>query len=243
MSIAIDVNNITKTFKIYHEKRETIFETIIGWFNKKKYYEEISVLKDLTFSINSGEIFGIVGKNGIGKTTLLRLLAGIYPPDSGELNVNGKITPFLSLGVGFHPDFTAKMNVVQYGILLGFSRTEIEQLVPKIMQFAELEKFADTKLKNFSTGMLARLAFSTAMQVNPDILLIDEILQVGDLSFHQKSFDAIMSFKQRGKTIVLVTHDLNAILQYCDRAMLLKDGQAKIIGEPKDVVESYKNSL
>jgi len=237
---AIKVEHLTKTFKLFHEKRETLFEHFSGWLNKKKFYEDLFVLKDITFNINHGETFGIIGKNGMGKTTLLRILAGIYKPNSGKLQIDGIVTPFLSLGVGFHPDLTAKTNVIQYGILLGFSKKKITDMLPQIMEFAELEKFMDTTLKNFSSGMLARLAFSTAIQVDPDILLIDEILSVGDLSFQQKSFDAIMSFKKRGKSIILVTHDLNSVSQYCDRAMLLNKGIIEEIGDPQKVIEKYQ---
>lgn len=237
---AIKVEHLTKTFKLFHEKRETLFEHFSGWLNKKKFYEDLFVLKDITFNINHGETFGIIGKNGMGKTTLLRILAGIYKPNSGKLQIDGIVTPFLSLGVGFHPDLTAKTNVIQYGILLGFSKKKITDMLPQIMEFAELEKFMDTTLKNFSSGMLARLAFSTAIQVDPDILLIDEILSVGDLSFQQKSFEAIMSFKKRGKSIILVTHDLNSVSQYCDRAMLLNKGIIEEIGDPQKVIEKYQ---
>jgi len=237
---AVKAEHLTKTFKLFHEKRETLFEHFSGWLNKKKFYEDLFVLKDITFNINHGETFGIIGKNGMGKTTLLRILAGIYKPNSGKLQIDGIVTPFLSLGVGFHPDLTAKTNVIQYGILLGFSKKKITEMLPQIMEFAELEKFMDTTLKNFSSGMLARLAFSTAIQVDPDILLIDEILSVGDLSFQQKSFEAIMSFKKRGKSIILVTHDLNSVSQYCDRAMLLNKGIIEEIGDPQKVIEKYQ---
>ena len=237
---AINAEHLTKTFKLFHEKRDTLFENFSGWFNKKLFYEDLLVLKDVSFTIKHGETFGIIGKNGMGKTTLLRILAGIYKPDSGKLYIDGIVTPFLSLGVGFHPYLTAKTNVIQYGILLGFSKNKITNMMSQIMKFAELEKFTDVALKNFSSGMLARLAFSTAIQVDPDILLIDEILSVGDLSFQQKSFDAIMSFKKRGKSIILVTHDLHSVSQYCDRAMLLNKGIIEEIGTPQKVIDKYQ---
>jgi len=240
--IALEVINVSKKFKMYHEKRDTIYETIRGWFDKKKYYEDLTVLKNINFSVNKGEIFGIVGKNGTGKTTLLRILAGIYKPDSGKVVVNGSVTPFLSLGVGFNPAMTAKDNVTQYGILLGLHKKEILDRIDWIMEFAELKKFEDTKLKNFSSGMRARLAFSTAIQVDPDILLIDEVIQVGDLAFQKKSYESIMSFKKRGKAIIVVTHDMNSVKEYCERAMFLKDGKAELIGEPEQVINAYEQS-
>ena len=237
--IAIEVKNLSKSFRIYHEIRNSVFEALIGLFSKKKHYESLLVLNKLNFSIEKGEMFGIIGKNGMGKTTLLRVLSRIYEPDEGEIIVNGLITPFLGLGTGFQPEMTARTNVIQYGILLGMKKRKITELVDDIMKFAELEKFADTKLKNFSSGMYARLAFSTAVKVNPDIILIDEIFQVGDKDFQKKSFDTIMSFKKNGKTIVMVTHDLNSVVNYCDRALLLSNGTIASIGNPKVVLEAY----
>lgn len=239
---AIDVNNVTKRFRIYHEKRNSLYEAIIGKFSNRKYYEDLVILKNLSFSINKGEMFGIVGKNGTGKTTLLRIISGIYKPEEGSVTVNGSLIPLLALGAGFQMDLTAKTNVIQYGILLGFKRKEIERRVEQIMAFAELEKFADTKLKNFSSGMYARLAFSTAIQIDPEILIIDEVLQVGDLAFQQKSYESILSFKKKGKTVILVTHNVASIQDHCDRAMFLNQGTISSIGDPVKVVEDYKRS-
>ncbi|MEO9307220.1 MAG: ABC transporter ATP-binding protein [Nitrososphaera sp.] len=240
---AIDVENVTKSFRIYHEKRNSIYEAITGKFDKKKHYEELPVLKNVSFSIKKGETFGIVGKNGTGKTTLLRIISGIYKPESGNVVVNGSLIPLLALGAGFQIELTAKANVIQYGILLGFKRKEIEERVKDVMKFAELEKFEDTKLKNFSSGMYARLAFATAIQIDPDIMIIDEVLQVGDLAFQQKSYEAILSFKKRGKTVILVTHNLVPIQDHCDRAMFLNKGVLESIGNPAQVIEAYKKSL
>jgi len=237
--ISINVENVSKAFRIYHEKRDTIYETITGFFNKKKYYEKLQVLDDVTFDIKKGEMFGIIGKNGTGKTTLLRLLARIYKPDLGKITVNGYLIPFLGLGAGFQAEMTAKENVLLYGKLLGFSKDEIRDQFQEIIKYAELEKFADTKIKNFSSGMYARLAFATAIQINPDIVLIDEILAVGDIQFQKKSHETFLSFKKRKKTIVVVTHDLNTIKENCDRAMFLNDGKIVTIGEPQDVIDAY----
>lgn len=241
--IAVDVQDVTKTFRIYHEKRNSVFEAASGWINRKKYYEDLKILKNITFSVRKGEMFGIVGRNGAGKTTLLRIISGIYKPDKGRVKVNGLLIPLLSLGIGFQLDLTAKTNVIQYGMLLGFKKKEIADRVDAIMKFAELEKFEDTKLKNFSSGMYSRLAFSTAVQVDPDILIIDEILYAGDLSFQQKAFDAIISFKNRGKAIILVTHDMRPVQSQCDRAMFLNNGTNELIGKPEEVIEAYTNSL
>ncbi len=239
----VELKNVSKKFRIYHEKRNSVFESIAGYFSKKKYYEELPILKDVSFGVEKGEMFGIVGRNGIGKTTLLRIIAGIYKPDEGRVIINGNLLPFLGLGVGFQIELTARANVIQHGILLGFKKRQIESLVDDIMKFAELEKFADTKLKNFSSGMFARLAFATAVQVDPDVLIIDEVLQVGDMSFQQKSQEAILSFKKKNKTIILVTHDMTYIRNYCDRAMFLNQGKIEAIGAPNEIVDAYSKSM
>ena len=240
--VAVQVENVCKTFRIYHEKRNSVYESVIGWFSRKKYYEELEILKNVSFTIKKGEMFGIVGKNGTGKTTLLRVISGVYQPDKGNVTVNGSLVPFLGLGAGFQGDLTAKANVIQYGILLGFKRKEISERVDEIMKYAELEKFSDTKLKNFSSGMYARLAFATAVQVDPDVLIIDEVIQVGDLAFQQKSYETILEFKKKGKAIILVSHDMGPIEKHCDRAMFLNNGVIESIGKPSEVIEAYKKS-
>lgn len=239
--LAISLKNVTKDFRIYHEKRNSLYEIVTGFFSKGRYYEKLRVLDNVSFDVKKGEMIGIMGKNGMGKTTLLRLMAKIYKPDSGSIIVNGSVIPFLGLGAGFQAEMTARDNIVLYGKLLGFSKREIEEKVGEIIKFAELEKFQDTKLKNFSSGMYARLAFATAIQVDPEIILIDEILAVGDIGFQQKSHNAFLSFKKRGKSIVVVTHDLNVIKQNCDRAIFLNDGKIHTVGEPSKVVEAYTN--
>lgn len=241
--VTVEVRNIAKTFRIYHEKRNSVYETVVGWFSKRKYYENLRVLDNISFSVNKGEMFGIIGRNGAGKTTLLRIISGIYKPDSGNVIINGSLIPFLGLGIGFQGDLTAKANVIQYGILLGFKKREISERVDKVMKFAELEKFSDIKLKNFSAGMYARLAFSTAVQVDPDILIIDEALYTGDLAFQEKCFDTISSFKKQGKSIILVTHSMEPIRYQCDRALFLSNGTIGAIGKPEEVIEAYTSSL
>lgn len=236
---AIFVKNLSKKFRIYHERRNTVFEIITGFFNKTKYYEELTILDNVSFEVNKGEIFGIIGRNGTGKTTLLRLLSQIYKPDSGSIKINGSLIPFLSLGAGFQLEMTASDNVILYGKLLGFSKKEIKSKLEEIIRFAELEKFADTKLKNFSSGMYARLAFATAVQVNPDIILMDEVLAVGDIGFQKKSHDTFSSFKEKGKTIVLVSHDLKVMRENCDRVMFLNEGKIVDIGDPEQVIKTY----
>ncbi len=239
MNAVIKLEHVFKDFRVYHEKNKLFADKLVNPVRGKKGYEILHVLKDLSFEVNDGEMLGIIGKNGAGKTTLLKILAGIIKPTSGQVTINGKLIPFIELGVGFSYDMTAINNIILYGMLLGFSKKEISQKIPQILEYAELEKFGDTVIKNFSAGMRARLAFSTAILVNPDILLVDEILSVGDYSFQQKSFNTFMDIKRRKKTIVFVSHNLDQIRKLCDRAMLLYDGKIEAIGEPDMVVRKY----
>ena len=240
---SINVKNVSKKFRLYHEKRTTLFESIVGSVNRKSHYETLQVLDDISFNVKKGESFGIVGRNGSGKTTLLRILSNIYQPDSGSVETNGIVVPVLALGLGFHPDLTAITNIYQSSILLGISKKQIKEKIDDIIKFAELEKFADTKLKNFSSGMQMRLAFATAVQVDPAVLLLDEVIAVGDLNFQKKCLDVMLDFKKRGKSIVLVSHDSASVKELCDRAMFLKDGSIEIIGNPDDVINSYENYM
>jgi lipopolysaccharide transport system ATP-binding protein len=236
---SINVKNVSKKFRLYHEKRTTIYESILGSVNRKPHYETLQVLDDISFSVKKGESFGIVGRNGSGKTTLLRILSKIYQPDSGSVETNGVVVPVLALGLGFHPDLTAVTNIYQSSILLGISKKQIAEKIDDIIKFAELEKFADTKIKNFSSGMAMRLAFSTAVQVDPAVLLLDEVMAVGDINFQKKCLDVMLDFKKRGKSIVLVSHGPDSIQSFCDRAMFIKDGSIDIIGKPDEVIDSY----
>ena len=236
---SINVKNVSKKFRLYHEKRTTIYESILGSVNRKPHYETLQVLNNISFSVKKGESFGIVGRNGSGKTTLLRILSKIYQPDSGSVETNGIVVPVLALGLGFHPDLTAVTNIYQSSILLGISKKQIAEKIDDIIKFAELEKFADTKIKNFSSGMAMRLAFSTAVQVDPAVLLLDEVMAVGDINFQKKCLDVMLDFKKRGKSIVLVSHGPDSIQSFCDRAMFIKDGSIDIIGKPDEVIDSY----
>ena len=226
-------------FNLYHEKRDSIFEAATSFFQKKRHYETLQVLDDVSFNVKKGEIFGIIGVNGCGKTTLLRIISKIYTPDSGSADVKGTIIPILALGLGFHPELTAITNIYQSSILLGFPKEEITKRVDDIIKFAELEKFADTKIKNFSNGMLMRLAFATSVLVDPDILIVDEVLAVGDIRFQKKCAETILSFKKRGKAIIFVSHNMNTIQEYADRAMFLNNGKAEKIGSPADAIAAY----
>lgn len=236
---SVEVKNIFKSFKLHHERKNSLYEYVTSLYRKNSY-ESLIVLNDVSFSAKKGEMLGIIGLNGSGKTTLLKLITKIYSPDKGSVSTIGKLTPFLELGTGFNGELTARDNIILYGIILGFTKKEIVQKITEIAEFAELEKFLDTKLKNFSSGMNARLAFSTAIQVDPDILLVDEVLSVGDLPFQKKSFDAFMNFKSKGKTIIFVSHSIDQVQQLCDNVIFLHKGRIHSYGKPENVIADYK---
>lgn len=236
--IVISAQNISKKFIIPHERRQTLREHLL-YFWKKNTKEIFYALKDIGFDVKRGEFFGIIGRNGSGKSTLLKIIAGIYQPTQGKIMRNGIISPFLELGVGFNAELSARENVYLNGTILGLTRQQIDSRFDAIIQFAELERFVDTKLKHFSSGMQLRLAFSVAIQADADILLLDEVLAVGDASFQQKCFDIFREFKKRGKTILFVSHDLASMRQFCNRVMYIKDGSIQKIGDPNDVIDHY----
>jgi lipopolysaccharide transport system ATP-binding protein len=235
----IEVKHLWKEYRIPHEKRNTAFEALIGLLDIKKAYEEFIALKDINFSVEKGEWVGVIGPNGSGKSTLLKIIANTIRSTTGRVAVNGRITSFLELGVGFQPDLTAIENIRVYGAIMGFSDDAIEERVDGILDFAGLKQFADTKLKNFSSGMIVRLAFSTAIQTEPEILLLDEVLAVGDMEFQQKCFDVFERYRKEDKTVVFVTHDMSAVKRFCDRALLLNHGEQVAFGETGEVVEMY----
>jgi ABC-type polysaccharide/polyol phosphate transport system ATPase subunit len=202
----------------------------------------IKALENISFSIKKGEVFSIIGSNGSGKTTLLRIIAGIIEPDNGSISVKGKLAPLLQLGVGFHPELIAKENIFLYGLLLGFKKNEILSKVDDIIAFAELQPFSSLKLKHYSTGMKLRLALSTAFQVNSDIILIDEVLAVGDIKFRKKSMDAFLSYKKKGKTIVFTTHNLH-MLSISDRSLFINKGKIINIGNPREIAKEYEEFM
>ncbi len=238
ISPIIEVRKVSKSFKLPHERTSSVKGVVLGLFRKQRF-EMQRALKDVSFQIQPGEFFGIVGRNGSGKSTLLKMLAGIYSPTTGHIAVNGKLTPFIELGVGFNPELTGRENVFLNGALLGFSRKEMSAMYDDIVAFAELERFMDQKLKNYSSGMQVRLAFSVAIRASSDILLIDEVLAVGDAAFQKKCFEYFMLLKKNRKTVVLVTHDMEAVRQYCDRAILIDSGVVVKEGEPETIANAY----
>jgi len=236
---AVVVDNISKRFRIPHEKKTTLFQNIVGVVKRQFDYEEFWALRDVSFEIKRGETFGIIGRNGSGKTTLLKILARVLYPDNGSVTVNGKVAPFLELGIGFQPELTAKENVYIYSCILGISRKEVDRKYDDIFDFAELKKFENMKLKNFSSGMYLRLAFSTAIHANPDTLLIDEVLAVGDEDFQKKCRNKINEFREQGKTIVFASHSMDNVRSLCRRSMLLDYGTIVSMGNTEKVINDY----
>lgn len=233
------VENITKSFRIPLEGSSGLKQKLINSFKGRKGYREFTPLKNVSFQVNKGEFFGIVGKNGSGKSTLLKTLAGIYTPAEGQVYVGGSLVPFIELGVGFNPELTGRENIYLNGALLGFSRKEIASMYAEIVTFAELADFMEERLKNYSSGMQVRLAFSIAIQARGDVLLLDEVLAVGDAAFQQKCFDYFERLKREKRTIIIVTHDMGAVKRFCDRAMIISNGKIEKIGTPEEVADMY----
>jgi ABC-type polysaccharide/polyol phosphate transport system ATPase subunit len=236
--IAIKVENVSKTFRIPHEKISSLRGAFVNIF-RTNGFEEFKALDDVSFEVKKGEFFGIIGRNGSGKSTLLKILAGIYKPDKGKVKIDGLISPFLELGIGFNPELSGRDNIYLNSAVLGLTKKQIDEKFDDIVNFSELRRFIDQKVKNYSSGMYVRLAFSVAIHANRDILLMDEVLAVGDTNFQGKCLTEFMKYKEQGKTVVLVTHDVGTVQRYCDRAMLLRTGKIQMIGDPEKVVNRY----
>jgi ABC-type polysaccharide/polyol phosphate transport system ATPase subunit len=235
---AISVKHVSKSFRLPHQQYHTLKERALHPF-RSQTYDLLRAVHDVNVDVTPGEFFGIVGRNGSGKSTLLKCLAGIYKIDDGTLELNGRLSPFIELGVGFNPDLPARDNVIINAIMLGLSAKQARERFDDILAFAELEEFVDLKLKNYSSGMYVRLAFATAVQVDADILLIDEVLAVGDAAFQQKCFSEFTRLHEAGRTILFVTHDMGAVERFCDRAMLIERGGVVDIGEPAAIARQY----
>jgi ABC-type polysaccharide/polyol phosphate transport system ATPase subunit len=236
---AIEVNNVRKTFRLPLDHAPTL-QYRFSHLRSSSRYRELRVLDGVTFQVARGEFFGIVGPNGCGKSTLLKILSGIYEPDLGSVAVNGSLSPFLELGVGFKPELTARENILLGGTMLGLTRREVLQRADTVLEFAELEDFAEQKLKNYSSGMGVRLAFSVAMLADADILLMDEVLAVGDTRFQEKCFEVFAEYKRKNRTIILVSHDLVTLELFCDRVLLLQSGRAVATGPANEVISQYR---
>jgi ABC-type polysaccharide/polyol phosphate transport system ATPase subunit len=236
---AIDVSGVSKSFRIPHEQRTYLKEYFLHPF-RRTTYERNEALKDVTFSVEAGEFFGVFGPNGSGKSTLLRILAGIYLPDTGVVRVSGLLSPFIELGVGFDLELNARDNIRVNSTLAGLNKRQLDEKFEEILVFSELERFVDQRLKNYSSGMLVRLAYSIAIQIPFDVLLLDEVLAVGDESFQEKCFATFTGFKDEGKTVVFVSHDLELVERFCDRCLLLHSGTVQAIGPSHEITDLYR---
>jgi ABC-2 type transport system ATP-binding protein len=237
----ISVNDVTKSFKIPLEASSGLKQKVINTLKGRKGYRDFRPLNDISFTVNKGDFFGIVGRNGSGKSTLLKTLAGIYTPNEGSVVINGTLVPFIELGVGFNPDLTGKENVYLNGALLGFNHKEIDTMYNDIVDFAELHDFMEERLKNYSSGMQVRLAFSIAIQAKGDILLLDEVLAVGDAVFQKKCFEYFKQLKREKKTVILVSHDASALEEYCNKGILLNEGSIVKSGNIDEVISKYRS--
>lgn len=241
-NIAVKVENVSMMFNMASEKIYSIKEYFIKLVSGKLYFQEFWALRDINFEIKKGEIFGIIGLNGAGKSTLLKIIAGVLKPTKGRVYVNGSMAPLIELGAGFDFELTARENIFLNGAILGYSRKFMKEKFDEIVEFAELRDFLDVPLKNFSSGMQARLGFAIATIVDPDILIVDEILAVGDFRFQEKCERRISSMLEKGTTIVMVSHSIDQIERMCQRVLWLEKGRMKMIGNVKEVCEAYRNS-
>lgn len=235
---AIKLTNISKTFIIPTEKQNSLRERFVN-LKIKQNYKKLSALQNINFEVKTGEWLGIIGANGSGKSTLLKIISQIYEPNSGQVEVNGRLVPFLELGVGFNSELSAQDNIFLNGVILGMARKDIRQKLETIVNFAEVKPFLNLKLKNFSSGMQVRLGFSIAIQTKADIYLLDEVLAVGDYRFQQKTQKIFASMKKANKTVIFVSHDLNSVQRWCDRVIWLDHGQIHSSGRPAEVIKQY----
>jgi ABC-2 type transport system ATP-binding protein len=238
MAVVIEARGVEKTFRIPHHRVDSLKERATHPLRRAEY-RELRALRDLSFDVHKGEFFGVVGRNGSGKSSLLKIMASIYAADAGRIRMAGRVAPFIELGVGFNPELTARENVVLNGVMMGLSRREAARRLDAVLEFAELEEFVELKLKNYSSGMMVRLAFAVMVQADADVMLIDEVLAVGDAAFSQKCMDVFHEKRSVGRTIVLVTHDMATVQGMCDRAMLIHDGELQYIGDAEETALRY----
>ncbi len=236
----VELENVSKTFRIYRERRDTLKELLLF---RRRRFDELMAVNDVSFTVQAGQTLGIIGQNGSGKSTLLKLLSGIYIPTSGSVKIGGKVSALLELGAGFHPDLTGRDNVYLNGAILCLTRKQIDAVFDDIVAFSELEEFIDQPVKNYSSGMYTRLGFAVAINVDPDILLVDEVLAVGDQHFQSKCYEKISEMQYQGKTIIFVSHDLDAVRKVCDRAIYMENGVILEDGMAATVIGAYRSSI
>jgi ABC-type polysaccharide/polyol phosphate transport system ATPase subunit len=237
---AIQFENITQRFRVIHERPDTLRELFSKLFRQDRTYYDFDAVRSVSLDILRAQTVGVIGRNGSGKSTLLKIAAGVYKPTEGKVTVNGTLAPLIELGAGFHHELTGRENILLNGLLMGYSKREMVDREERIIEFADIGEFIDVPVKQYSSGMYMRLAFAVAVEVDPEILLIDEILAVGDESFQQKCFERLESFQKSGKTILLVSHDMQLIEKHCNHAILLEHGMVMANGDPVEVIEAYK---
>jgi ABC-type polysaccharide/polyol phosphate transport system ATPase subunit len=240
---SIQFEDVVQRFRVIQERHDTLREAFAKIRRRRTTYHEFEAVKNVSFHISKGEVVGIIGRNGSGKSTILKLVAGVYAPTSGRVEVNGSIAPLIELGAGFHHELTGRENILLNGLLLGLSKRQVQEREAKIIEFAELGEFIDSPIKQYSSGMYMRLAFSVATEVDPEVLIVDEILGVGDGGFREKCFQRIRQFRDSGKTILMVSHDMGTMSTFCSRLLLIHHGRLVEEGKPPDVIRRYQELL
>ncbi len=242
-SIPIRLENITQRFRVIQERPDTLRELFSKFFRHESHYHDFDAVKNVSLDVPHGQVLGLIGRNGSGKSTLLKIIAGVYRPTAGKVEVTGSLAPLIELGAGFHHDLTGRENILLNGLLMGYSKRQMLEREERIIEFAEIGDFIDSPVKKYSSGMYMRLAFSVATEIDPDILLIDEILAVGDAPFQQKCVQRMRNFRQAGKTIVFVSHSMDQVARLCDRAILIEQGTIMADGAPEEVIAVYQSSM
>ncbi len=242
-SIPIRLENVTQRFRVIQERPDTLRELFSKFFHHESRYHNFDAVKNVSFDVPHGQMVGLIGRNGSGKSTLLKIIAGVYRPTAGKVEVTGSLAPLIELGAGFHHDLTGRENILLNGLLMGYSKRQMLEREERIIEFSEIGDFIDSPVKQYSSGMYMRLAFSVATEIDPDILLIDEILAVGDAPFKQKCVQRMQNFRQAGKTIVLVSHTMDQVALLCDRAILIDQGTIMADGPPEEVIAVYQSAL
>jgi ABC-type polysaccharide/polyol phosphate transport system ATPase subunit len=242
-AVPIRLENITQRFRVIQERPDTLRELFSKLFRHQSHYHDFDAVKNVSLEVPRGQMLGVIGRNGSGKSTMLKIVAGVYLPTHGKVEVRGTLAPLIELGAGFHHDLTGRENILLNGLLMGYAKREMLEREERIIDFAEIGDFIDAPVKQYSSGMYMRLAFAVATEIDPDILLIDEILAVGDAAFQQKCLERLQSFRQAGKTIIFVSHSMDEVARLCDRTVLLDQGTIMADGPPDEVIALYESSI